>query len=81
VEGVFPFPSIQWVFLIVVETEDKVPLTTRSSISEAVVFWVVRAQDLLLLMVICSFLLRGIDFKIANHKASIKVNVKINDPS
>lgn len=77
----FPFPSTEWVFLRVLETEDKMPLTTRSSISEAVVFWVVRVQDLLSLMVICSILLCRIDFKITNHKASIKLNVKINDPS
>lgn len=49
-------------FLRVLEAEDKMPLTTRSSISEAVVFWVVRVQDLLLLMVICGFLLCRIDF-------------------
>ena len=74
-------PLKELMFLGALETEDKMPLTIRSSISEAIVFWVVRVQDLLCLTVICSFLLSRIDFQITNHQASIKLNVKINDPS
>lgn len=39
-----------------------------------------RVQDLLCLTIICSLLLSRIDFQITNHQASIKPNVKINDP-
>lgn len=67
-------------FLRVLRREHNMPLTIRSSVSEAVVFWVVRVQDLLCLTVICSLLLSRIDFQITNHQASIKPNVKINDP-
>lgn len=74
-------PLKELMFLGALERESNMSLTIRSSISEVVVFWVVRVQDLLCLTVICSFLLSRIDFQITNHQASIKPNVKINDPS
>jgi hypothetical protein len=36
-EDIFPFSLIELMFLQALETEDKMPLTIRSSISEAVV--------------------------------------------
>lgn len=73
-------PLKELLFLRALRREHNMPLTIRSSVSEAVVFWVVRVQDLLCLTIICSLLLSRIDFQITNHQASIKPNVKINDP-
>lgn len=76
----YSFPLLELVSHSAEEAEDKIPLTFNSSISGAV-FRVVRVQDLLYLLAIWSFFLSRIDFQITNHKASIKLNVKINDPS
>ena len=65
-------PLKELMFLGALKREHNMPFTITPSISEAVVVWVVRVQDLLSLTVICSFLLSRIDFQITNHQANIK---------